>query len=76
LATTLSSAVVPSAYLWLDALRLTVNGRVERVALAALADQDLVDRQVNIGSPRGHIELTRYGMWKDLLLVPQIGVRD
>ncbi|KEZ66811.1 thioester reductase, partial [Pseudomonas amygdali pv. tabaci str. ATCC 11528] len=41
LATTLSSAVMPSTYLWLDALPLTVNGKVDRVALATLADQDL-----------------------------------
>ncbi|MCF5424599.1 amino acid adenylation domain-containing protein, partial [Pseudomonas syringae] len=76
LATTLSSAVMPSAYLWLDALPLTVNGKVDRAALAAQADQDLADRQVNLGSPRDHIELTLYQIWKDLLLVPQIGIRD
>ncbi|WP_025168298.1 alpha/beta fold hydrolase, partial [Pseudomonas syringae] len=76
LATTLSSAVMPSAFLWLDALPLTVNGKVDRAALAALADQDLADRQVNLGSPRDHIELTLYQIWKDLLLVPQIGIRD
>lgn len=76
LATTLSSAVMPGAYLWLDALPLTVNGKVDRVALATLADQDLAERQVNLGSPRDHIELALYQIWKDLLLVPQIGIRD
>ncbi|KPZ05811.1 Non-ribosomal peptide synthetase [Pseudomonas tremae] len=76
LATTLSTAVLPSAYLWLDAMPLTVNGKIDRQALTALADQDLVARQVNLGSPRDHIELALYQIWKDLLLVPQIGIRD
>ncbi|WP_122875571.1 non-ribosomal peptide synthetase, partial [Pseudomonas viridiflava] len=76
LAVTLSSAVLPSAYLWLEKLPLTANGKVDRDALAALADQDLAARQVNLGSPRDHIELALYQIWKSLLLAPQIGIRD
>ena len=76
LAATLPSAVLPSAYLWLDGLPLTANGKVDRVALTALADQDLANRQVNLSSPRDHIELTLYQIWKSLLLAPQIGIRD
>ncbi|ORC43825.1 peptide synthetase, partial [Pseudomonas floridensis] len=52
------------------------NGKVDREALAALADQDLAARQVNLGSPRDHIELALYQIWKSLLLAPQIGIRD
>ncbi|MFW9338807.1 phosphopantetheine-binding protein, partial [Glaesserella parasuis] len=76
LAVTLSTAVLPSAYLWLEKLPLTANGKVDRDALAALADQDLAARQVNLGSPRDHIELALYQIWKSLLLAPQIGIRD
>ncbi len=76
LAVTLSSAVLPSAYLWLEKLPLTANGKVDRDVLAALADQDLAARQVNLGSPRDHIELALYQIWKSLLLAPQIGIRD
>ena len=76
LAVTLSSAVLPSAYLWLEKLPLTANGKVDRDALAALADQDLAARQVNLGSPRDHIELALYQIWKSLLLATQIGIRD
>ncbi|WP_323162117.1 amino acid adenylation domain-containing protein [Pseudomonas fluorescens] len=76
LATTLPRAVVPGSYLWLDALPLTANGKVDRAALTALADEEMVNRQVNLSSPRDHIELTLYQIWKRLLLVPQIGIRD
>ncbi len=76
LGATLPSGVLPSAYLWLDSLPLTANGKVDRVALATLADQDLLDRPVNLSSPRDHIELALYQIWKSLLLAPQIGIRD
>ncbi|MDF9616382.1 amino acid adenylation domain-containing protein [Pseudomonas entomophila] len=76
LAETLPSAVLPSAYLWLDSLPLTVNGKVDRQALAERADHDLAARQVNLSSPRDHIELTLYQIWKSLLLAPHIGIRD
>ncbi|QXH54365.1 non-ribosomal peptide synthetase [Pseudomonas maumuensis] len=76
LADTLPSAVLPSSYLWLDAMPLTANGKVDRQALAERAEHDLAARQVNLGSPRDHIELTLYQIWKGLLLAPQIGIRD
>ncbi|MGE7991379.1 amino acid adenylation domain-containing protein [Pseudomonas sp. NPDC089554] len=76
LAQTLPSAVLPNAYLWLDAMPLTANGKVDREALAERADQDLAQRQVNLSSPRDPIELTLYQIWKNLLLTPQIGIRD
>lgn len=76
LAQTLPMAVLPNAYLWLDSLPLTANGKVDRSALAAQADADLANHQVNLASPRDHIELALYGIWKDLLLAPQIGIRD
>ncbi|MBV4504328.1 amino acid adenylation domain-containing protein [Pseudomonas sp. BW13M1] len=76
LAETLPSAVLPSAYLWLDGMPLTANGKVDRQALAERADNDLAARQVNLSSPRDPIELALYQIWKSLLLAPQIGIRD
>ncbi|UWF51919.1 amino acid adenylation domain-containing protein [Pseudomonas sp. N3-W] len=76
LAATLPSAVVPGSYLWLDTLPLTANGKIDRPALTALADQALANRQVNLSSPRDHLELALYQIWKSLLLAPQIGIRD
>ncbi|WP_263262415.1 amino acid adenylation domain-containing protein [Pseudomonas sp. RIT-PI-S] len=76
LAETLPLGVLPNAYLWLNTLPLTPNGKVDRTALAALAEQDQANRPVNLASPRDHIELTLYGIWKELLLAPQIGIRD
>ncbi|MFA0994937.1 MULTISPECIES: non-ribosomal peptide synthetase [Pseudomonas syringae group] len=76
LATTLSAAVLPNAYVWLERMPLTLNGKVDREALAGLADEDLAARQVNLASPRDPIELALYQIWKGLLLVPKIGIRD
>ncbi|MGY2237228.1 amino acid adenylation domain-containing protein [Pseudomonas gingeri] len=76
LAGTLPSQVLPAAYLWLEELPLTANAKIDRDALRALADQDLASRQVNLSSPRDHIELKLYQIWKGLLLAPQIGIRD
>ncbi|QXI25594.1 non-ribosomal peptide synthetase [Pseudomonas vanderleydeniana] len=76
LAATLPAQVLPSAYLWLEALPLTANGKIDRDALRAMADHDLANRQVNLSSPRDSIELALYQIWKGLLLVPQIGIRD
>ena len=76
LATTLPRAVIPGSYLWLDALPLTANGKVDRAALTTLADEEMVNRQVNLSSPRDHVELALYQIWKSLLLAPQIGIRD
>ncbi|WP_161893521.1 amino acid adenylation domain-containing protein, partial [Pseudomonas juntendi] len=64
LAETLPSAVLPSAYLWLDGMPLTANGKVDRQALAERADNDLAARQVNLSSPRDPIELALYQIWK------------
>lgn len=76
LALTLPMAVLPQRYLWLDTLPLTANGKVDRSALAVLAEDDLANRPVNLASPRDHVELTLYGIWRDLLLAPQIGIGD
>ncbi len=76
LALTLPAQVLPSAYLWLEALPLTANGKIDRDALRAMADHDLANRQVNLSSPRDHIELALYQIWKGLLLASQIGIRD
>ncbi len=71
-----AAAHLPSAYLWLEALPLTANGKIDRDALRAMADHDLANRQVNLSSPRDHIELALYQIWKGLLLASQIGIRD
>ncbi|WP_017906847.1 non-ribosomal peptide synthetase [Pseudomonas asplenii] len=76
LALTVPAQVLPSAYLWLEELPLTANGKIDRDALRVMADQDLANRQVNLSSPRDHIELALYQIWKGLLLAPQIGIRD
>ena len=75
LAQRLPSHMVPAAVVELPALPQTPNGKLDREALLALA-RGAGSRQVNLASPRDHIELALYQAWKGLLLQPQIGIRD
>ncbi|MET1077653.1 MAG: amino acid adenylation domain-containing protein [Pseudomonas sp.] len=76
LATRLPDPMLPRHYLWVAALPLLPNGKLDRAALLRLAEQELALKQVNLSSPRDGIELRLYQIWKDLLLAPQIGIRD
>ncbi|MBA2672238.1 amino acid adenylation domain-containing protein [Ramlibacter sp.] len=73
---TLPDYMAPAAYIALEALPLTPAGKVDRDALRAMpwAAQGL--QQVNLTSPRDHVELKLYQIWKSLLVEPQIGIRD
>ena len=63
-------AAVPAAFVYLDALPLTVNGKVDARALptAQFADEPTG------ASPRTHTEIALAGMWCRLLRLPRVGV--
>ncbi len=68
--------MIPSAFVMLDALPLTSNGKVNRKALPA-PEQTRTD--VEMGSfvpPRDALELQLAHMWEELLTVRPIGVMD
>jgi len=65
--------MVPSAFVLMDAFPLTVNGKVNQQALprperGAEADQSL--------KPRNDIETRLVSIWKEILGVAQVGIRD
>ncbi|EPJ4688922.1 TPA: amino acid adenylation domain-containing protein [Serratia marcescens] len=66
--------MVPSAYVWLDALPLTANGKLDRRALpeperAAVGTREYV-------APQGETETTLARVWCELLEIGQIGRHD
>ena len=67
--------MVPSAFVVLDALPLTTNGKINRQALPA-PDQvrpELASRYV---APRNDVEKQLAEIWKQVLGVPKVGIND
>jgi pyochelin synthetase len=67
--------MVPSAFVALDALPLTANGKVDRKALGAPGLSDSRPA-VDFVAPRDALELQIAEMWKDLLGLPRVGIGD
>ncbi|MBD8529925.1 MULTISPECIES: non-ribosomal peptide synthetase [unclassified Massilia] len=66
--------MVPAAFVQLDALPLSVNGKLDRKALPAPA-QDAYGMQA-YAAPQGETELLLAAMWQELLRVERIGRHD
>ncbi|MFB9907499.1 non-ribosomal peptide synthase/polyketide synthase [Allokutzneria oryzae] len=65
--------MVPAAFVELDALPLTVNGKVDRRALPAPEWEGDRDSYV---APRNDVEAALSGIWADVLSVERVGVQD
>jgi yersiniabactin nonribosomal peptide synthetase len=63
----LAPYAVPSQLTVLPALPLTGNGKVDRRALAALAEQDTPDPSGHAEPPRGQVETTLAELWSTVL---------
>ncbi|ALG07358.1 non-ribosomal peptide synthetase [Kibdelosporangium phytohabitans] len=64
--------LVPSVFVELDQLPLTISGKLDR---RALPDPEItVDTE--LVAPRNEIERTLAGIWAEVLGVPQVGVAD
>ncbi|KAG0092958.1 hypothetical protein BGZ92_008022, partial [Podila epicladia] len=74
LATRLPEYMLPAAFVRLDALPLTSNGKLDRRALPAPSDE-AVARQA-YEAPQGKIETTLANIWAELLKVERIGRYD
>ncbi len=76
-AVSLPEYMVPSAFHWRDELPLTDNGKIDRKALRADAEQVVVDTGV-FEAPRTETEDRLARHWSDILGIPveQIGRRD
>ncbi|MCE0918351.1 non-ribosomal peptide synthetase, partial [Pseudomonas sp. NMI760_13] len=66
--------MLPSAYVQLDALPLTANGKLDRRALPQPGSDALVSRAFE--APQGEIETALAAIWAEVLKVEQIGRHD
>ncbi|HEX2133001.1 MAG TPA: amino acid adenylation domain-containing protein [Actinophytocola sp.] len=64
--------MVPAAFSWRAAMPLTANGKVDRRALPA---PDFT-AEVEWVAPRDPVEEVLAGIWREVLVLPRIGVRD
>ena len=67
--------MVPTVFVELPRLPLTRNGKLDRAALLEHA-RSVPGAQVNTSSPRDHIEMVMYRVWRRLLLHPSFGISD
>ncbi|MBB6244965.1 non-ribosomal peptide synthetase, partial [Rhodanobacter sp. MP1X3] len=66
--------MVPSAFVVLDAMPLTPNGKLDRKALPAPGDEALAHRRYE--APEGEVETALAEIWQELLGVEQVGRHD
>ncbi|WP_154582792.1 non-ribosomal peptide synthetase, partial [Xanthomonas oryzae] len=74
LATRLPEVMLPSAYVRLDALPLTTNGKLDRRALLA-PDADTLAVQAYT-PPQGELETLLADLWSELLGIERVGLHD
>src|SRR5690606_16876039 len=74
LAQTLPEHMLPAAFVLLDELPLTANGKLDRAALPA-PDDSHVERQQYL-APRDATEQALADIWQDVLGLQQVGIDD
>ncbi|MQY15209.1 Dimodular nonribosomal peptide synthase [Streptomyces sp. RB5] len=73
LAATLPDYMIPSAFLTLDALPLTANGKIDR---AALPEPDPADAATGLTPPRNERERVLCEVFAEVLGLPAVGIDD
>ena len=67
--------MIPSGFVFLDAIPLTPNGKLDRNALPA-PENNLSDQKSNYVAPRNEVEERMAEIWADVLGVKKVGVFD
>jgi len=70
----LPDAMLPSAFMFLDALPLTANGKVDRQALPP--PDFMIESGKPFVPPRTPVEETLAGIWREVLGVSRVGIHD
>ncbi|MFC6338666.1 non-ribosomal peptide synthetase [Pseudomonas karstica] len=71
---TLADYMVPSAFVVLDALPLTTNGKLDRQALPVPDQSSVITRKYV--APQTEDEQSIAAIWQDVLSLPQVGLHD
>ncbi|MBM3807743.1 MAG: amino acid adenylation domain-containing protein [Acidimicrobiia bacterium] len=72
---TLPEYMVPAAFIRVDTMPLTTNGKIDRAALPA-PDRERPEQAAEFVAPRGPIEDALAGIWKQVLNLNQVGAHD
>jgi len=75
LKTKLPDYMVPSAFVVLERMPLTPNGKINRHALPA-PDTSILSQETGAIAPRNTLELQLVQIWSEVLNIPNVGVRD
>jgi len=67
--------MTPSSFVFLEALPLTANGKIDRGALPS-PDGALRERETEYVAPRTPLEEVLAGVWAELLSIERVGVHD
>jgi amino acid adenylation domain-containing protein/non-ribosomal peptide synthase protein (TIGR01720 family) len=73
LAEALPGYMVPSAFVFLESMPLSPNGKIDHRALPA---PEATDRETDYEAPRTKAEATLSQIWSDVLRVERVGIRD
>jgi len=71
----LPNYMIPSAFVTLDALPLTIHGKVDRQALP-IPDEDTVEHAEQFVAPTTPLESLLQHLWQDVLRVKPVGLHD
>lgn len=74
LAKRLPEYMVPNYYIILEEFPTTFNGKIDRRALPAISDKDIIKQEYV--APRNQDEERLITIWKELLTVESIGIKD
>ncbi|GIQ61384.1 hypothetical protein Flavo103_45190 [Flavobacterium collinsii] len=66
--------MVPNFYSELDKLPLTTNGKIDRKALPAISEEDIIRKEYV--APKNSTEIELVKIWQEVLGVPKIGITD
>ena len=73
LSTKLPEYMIPSLWVELESIPLTVNGKIDR---KALPDPDSGDMAAEYVEPRNEIEAMLAEMWQEILEIDKVGIED
>ncbi len=76
LGTHLPACMIPTAYVFLDALPFTPGGKLDREALIRIARREATAQRAVYVPPRNEIEVQLTSLWARLLQVEKVGIHD